>query len=282
MVAVRQKAHTSHTVKVAVHPIAYAHPLVIFHVDGDADVVLGPLGLEHQVMLQLLQCAAVIAENRVTWALHREAEDVSAAWFDHAVLHREALLAHQLSQGILLVSPNSTDVVLGVPWMDTRSAVHQLTDRTGRFDRGDGHRLVDAQLGSPFLVGLDGGAFHCPQPNACCQVGLAQDRMVHDASQGHTQQAFFFLVLLPDAAHVTEVREHRLVSASDGGNPNLLAQRFQGVILADDHFGQVADTGTAQGDLGTRVNPYNLGGVTATTVSSFLDGSHPVEDATFT
>ena len=226
--------------------------------------MFSPFALQHQVVIQLLKSGAIVPEHCMAWALHWEAKDVCAVWLHHAVLDREALCTHQQCQRIFFVCTDCADVVLGVARVNARCRVHQLADCSTWLHSGDGHRLVDAQLVSPFLVGGNGCFLHGFEPLACFLAGVAQDWMVHDAGQRNTQQTLFDLVVLPDVTHVAELCQQGLVGADDGGYLNLVDQVLQCVFLADHHFGQVADTSTAKRDLRTGIDAHDLGRITTT------------------
>ena len=249
VVAVGQERHAADVVEVAVHPVADGQPLVVTDVDSDRRVVLAPVLLEHQVVVKLLHGRHIVAEHGVVGAFHREAEYVGGVTLQHAVFDGEALRAHELCQRVLLVSTDGADVVLAVAGVDARGAVHELRDGARRLDGGDGHRLVDAQLGRPFSVHLDGVSTQVGQPVGGLAGGLREHLVVHDAGHGHAQQALFLLVLLPDAAHVAELAEGGLEGAHDGGHLDLLHQVLECVTSTDDHLGQVAEPSAAQQDL---------------------------------
>ena len=80
MIRMWEEAHTSQTVEVAIYPVTYTQPFVILHVHRDGYVVLGPEGLEHQVVLQLFQGSPIVPHDGMTRTLHREAEDIGGIW----------------------------------------------------------------------------------------------------------------------------------------------------------------------------------------------------------
>ena len=75
----------------------------------------------------------------------------------------EPHVLHHLTQRIFVISPYRANVVGGMTGMDSRSRIGQLGDRPARLDACDGSGRVDADVISPFLIGLHSVRTHVRQ-----------------------------------------------------------------------------------------------------------------------
>ena len=81
-----------------------------------------------------------------------EREDHSLFRLVDTVLGRYSGRSKKLAKRVFLIASYSSDVILGVPWMNSRSGVSELGDCPTRFDTCDSTACRYCEDGCPFFI----------------------------------------------------------------------------------------------------------------------------------